>query len=105
MITIEAVCVELRGTPRDEIERWVGLQWVRPDGEPGRWLFAEIDVARLHLIRELRDEMRVNDDALPLVLSLMDQLYEHRRRLRRLGDLIRAAPEPVRRELVRGLEG
>ncbi len=91
MITIETLCVEVRGLAPDELERWIALSWVRPDGAPGAYRFRDIDVARVHLIRELRDEMRVNDDAVPLVLSLLDRLYEERRRMRRLRDALEAA--------------
>jgi chaperone modulatory protein CbpM len=41
-------------------------------------------VARARLIVELRDTAEVNDAAMPVVLSLLDQLYDLRRQLRRL---------------------
>ena len=68
---------------------------MRPDGEPGRYLFHEIDVARVKLILELREQMQVNEEALPVVLSLLDQLYEARRRMRRVCDALdQAAGRP-----------
>ena len=39
-------------------------------------------MARVRLILELRDEFDVNEAALPVVLGLLDQLYDLRRRLR-----------------------
>ena len=39
----------------------------------------------MRLILELREDMAVNEEALPVVLSLLDQLYELRRRLREMG--------------------
>ena len=57
-------------------------------------------MARVRLIQELRDDMQVNEEALPVVLSLLDQLYDLRRRLRELGDAIgQTAPDAVRRSL------
>lgn len=91
MITIEMVCVQVQLEPA-ELERWIGEAWIRPAGAPGAWRFRDIDVARVRLIRELRDELRVNEDALPIVLSLMDQLYAERRRLRRLRAALEEAP-------------
>jgi chaperone modulatory protein CbpM len=67
-----------------DIERWIVNAWVRPDGRIGAWSFQEIDVARIRLIRELRDELAVNEDALPVVLSLLDQLHDTRRRMGQL---------------------
>ena len=71
-----------------EVERWIALDWVRPDGAPGQWQFTAIDVARLRLIQELRHDLRLEEDALPVVLRLMDQLYDTRRQLRRLRDAV-----------------
>ena len=99
MITIETLCVEVRGVARDDVERWVGEAWVRPDGAPGAYLFRDIDVARVRLIVELRETLRLDEEALPVVLSLMDQLYEERRRLRRMRDALVAVPDDVRRVL------
>jgi len=45
-------------------------------------VFHNIDVARLHLIQELRYGLHLEENALPVVLRLMDQLYDARRRLR-----------------------
>jgi chaperone modulatory protein CbpM len=39
----------------------------------------------VRLILELRDLMQVNEEALPVVLSLLYQIYELRRRMRALG--------------------
>jgi hypothetical protein len=46
---------------------------VRPDGNAGHYEFREIDVARVRLIQELRNELQINEAALPIVLSLLDQ--------------------------------
>jgi chaperone modulatory protein CbpM len=91
MISIEAVVVSVAGLDRGEIERLIAQDFVRPDGEPGAWRFAEIDVARLRLIQELRSDLALEDEALPVVLSLIDQLYATRRHLRRLRATLRDA--------------
>ena len=54
-----------------ELRLWVSEGWVTPDDEQG---FAEIDVARVRLVCQLRRDMNVNEDAVPVVLSLLDQL-------------------------------
>lgn len=40
--------------------------------------FGEIDVARIKLIRQLSEEMDINEEALQVVLSLLDYIYERR---------------------------
>ena len=104
MITIEALVVTVAGMDRVEVEHWIELDWVRPAGARGAWMFREIDVARLRLIRELRHELRLEEDALPVVLRLLDQLYDARRRLRRLRDAVdQAAPPDVRAAVLQAL--
>ena len=84
MITIEHLCTQIKGLRPQDVERWIGKSWVRADGAAESYALQEIDVARVRLIVELRDTMRVNEEALPVVLGLLDQLYEARllRRLR-----------------------
>jgi len=104
MISIEIVVGQLSGLTRQELERWISNQWVRPDGRDGDYIFHEIDVARVRLIQELRNDFQVNEEALPVVLSLLDQLYAQRRRMRDLCvALRRTAPDEVRRTLARHL--
>jgi len=96
MITIDTLIVIITGLEREEVEHWIAQDWVRPAGNQDGWLFSEIDVARLRLIRELRHELRLEEDALPIVLRLLDQLYDARRRLRRLRDAVdQTAPPEV----------
>lgn len=84
MITIEVLLAELPDLPLQDLERWISNDWVRPDGRAGDYAFGEIDVARVQLIQELRDRLEINEAALPVVLLLLDQLYDLRRRLRDL---------------------
>jgi chaperone modulatory protein CbpM len=100
MITIELLVTQFPGLERQDLERWIGNAWVRPDGGPGGYQFHDIDVARVRLIHELHSDMRINDDALPIVLSLLDQLYDLRRRMR---DLSNALDHPAHQELRSGL--
>jgi chaperone modulatory protein CbpM len=98
MITIAAVLARLPGLEAERLEAWVRQEWVRPVRRDGTLLFAEIDVARCHLILDLQ-EMEVGEAAMPVVLSLLDQLHETRRQMRRL--LGALGPEAVE-EAVRG---
>lgn len=85
MITFEILCARFTALSPDDLRRWITEGYVRPGAAEGELQFQEIDVERVRLILELRDEMQVNEEALPLVLSLLDQLYALRRRMKRLG--------------------
>ncbi len=101
IINIELVLTLVSGLQRPDLERWIVHRLVQPDSAAGGYVFREIDVARIRLIRELRDDLQVNEEALPIVLSLLDQLYEVRRRMRELGQALgRSAPLEVRRAIV-----
>ena len=106
MITITALSQSL-GLDEAEIQRWVALHWLRPDpvpreapGEtPEGWLFQPVDVARVRLIVELRS-LALDEEAMPVVLSLLDQLHATRRELRLLRQAVEeTAPDAVRARL------
>ena len=84
---------------RGELVRWVENRWVLPDeasGETGeRWVFHEVDVARVELILDIRREFAVDDEAMALVLGLLDQVYSLRRQMRRLCDALEQQPPEV----------
>ena len=88
MITIDVLVAQMPGLDRHDLERWISNDWVRADPKDGTLIFGEIDVFRVRLIRELRDDMDINEAALPIVLSLLDQVYDLRRRMRELSGAI-----------------
>ena len=92
---------------RGELVRWVENRWIRPEepgGETGeRWVFHEVDVARVELILEIRQEFAIDEEALPLVLGLLDQVYDLRRQLRRMCDALAAQPPDVQAAVERAL--
>ncbi len=104
MITLETLCVQVRGLRAEDVQRWIAHELVRAEAQDGGYAFSEIDVARVRLIVELRDEMQVNEEALPVVLSLLDQLYDMRRQMRRVRAVLEeTVPGELRAELVRRL--
>lgn len=57
----------------DLIIRFVNEEWIYPK-ERDQLGFDEEDLARIHLIQELREDFGVNDEAVPIILHLIDQL-------------------------------
>ncbi len=100
MISFDVLIAQVSGLDRRDLERWVANKWVLPDEEAGQYVFRDIDVARVHLIYELREDMDVDEAALPVVLHLLDRLYDLRRQIRALGDAFsQVAPQDVQRAL------
>lgn len=103
MIALEAVLEEIGVLDAAELTRWIDSGWVRPEGEHGRWLFRAVDVARVRLIVEIRHELAIDDETVPVVLSLVDQLYGLRRELGALCSAIAAQPEATRQAIAAAL--
>ena len=95
MITITAVCRAVPGLSEAELVRWVEADWVRPVRRQGEPVFSDSDLARIRLILDLRAMLDIEEATLPVVLSLVDQLYTTRWQLRRVLEI--AGPEVVLR--------
>ncbi|GHF51857.1 MerR family transcriptional regulator [Seohaeicola zhoushanensis] len=88
-----------RLTIRD-LRQWVRAGWVLPaQGEAGP-VFDELDVARLRLICDLRKDMSLPADAMPVVLTLLDRLHAARRSLRTLGAALDSQPDELRQAVL-----
>lgn len=88
------------------LQAWIDARWLIPRGEAPSTSFSEADLARARLIRELTDDLGVNDDAVPVILSLIDQIHGLRRSLRGVLEAIHAQPEAVQRAIAgEGREG
>lgn len=99
-MTERMVVAEVRRLTLRDLRRWVREGWVRPAmGEAGP-VFDKLDVARLRLLCDLRQEMALPADALPVVLTLIDRLHEARRETRLLLEALGEQPEGVRRAVI-----
>jgi chaperone modulatory protein CbpM len=65
------------------LETWIAAGWLMPRRRGATREFSDVDVARACLILDLR-ELGVNDEGIPIVLDLVDQVHGLRRILRGL---------------------
>ncbi len=96
--TIQQVVAEIE-VSEGEVTRWIEQSWVLPVEEEGELRFDDVDRARIQLIVELRRDLEVNDEAIPVVLRLLDQVYGLRRTLDELRHGIMGLSEAARAEL------
>lgn len=73
----------------EELDKWVAAGWLIPRQKRARRDYSHVDLARAHLIRDLQD-LGVNDESVPIVLDLVDQLHGLRRMLREVLATIKA---------------
>jgi chaperone modulatory protein CbpM len=103
MIGLDELTRRFAALDRIELPRWIENRWVLPDEEGGRWVFHEVDIARVELILEIRREFAVDDEAMAMVLRLLDQLYNMRRQMRRLCEAIECQPPEIRDAIKKAL--
>lgn len=81
------------------VQVWATEGWVRPaQGDAGP-MFDALDVERLRLLARLSDELDLGEEALPVVLSLIDQLHGMRREMRRLALALDRLPPELRAQV------
>lgn len=102
MITFESL--HIAGLDEAELRTWIEASWVHTRGTQGPWQFDEVDVARIKLIHTLRHDLDIGEPAMPVVLSLLDQLYELRRNAARLNDALATLPPAARKAILERLE-
>ncbi len=67
------------GVKQEFLVRCIRAHWVMPAEEA---TLDDEDLARARLIHELMDDFGANEESIPIILHLLDQLYEFRRRSR-----------------------
>jgi chaperone modulatory protein CbpM len=87
-----------------ELTAWIERGWVRPEQTDAEPVFHDIDIARIRLIHDLRTMMRIEDETIPLVLSLLDQVYDLRAGLRAVLHAVEAQPEQVRAAILAAMD-
>ena len=65
------------------LEAWLEAGWLTPHRNDDGTHYSEIDVARAHLIDDLR-RLGINDEGVPVILDLVDQVHGLRRVVREL---------------------
>jgi chaperone modulatory protein CbpM len=99
MMRITAVVALFDGLREIDVLTWVERGWVRPEDE----VFHDIDVARVRLIHELLFRMDLREDAVPLILSLLDQIYDLRGSLTAVLRAVEVQPAHVRAAILAGM--
>lgn len=66
------------------LSAWIEAGWLRPHESASGPEYSDVDLARARLIADLRDDLGLNDEAVPVVLDLIDQIHGLRRLVREL---------------------
>jgi chaperone modulatory protein CbpM len=104
MMQLTAVLALITDLEEPELIAWVERGWVRPEQAGTGPIFHDIDIARVRLIRDLRVGMRIEDETIPVILSLLDQVYDLRAGLRAVLRAVDAQPAPVREAILAAID-
>jgi chaperone modulatory protein CbpM len=100
MMKIEDLVESISLLQRSVLERWIKEELVVPREEAGTILFTETDCARVRLLCTLHYELEIEEETLPLLLSVVDQLYEYRHRLLTLAGAVATQEKHVQDAIV-----
>lgn len=99
VISEQDLIVEVRELSVHRLHKWIRLGWVRPERREGAAFFHDVDIARVRLLNELEHTLEFDDDTVPLVLSLLDQIHGLRNELRCLTLAVEEQPTAVRERI------
>ena len=75
------------------LEFWIEQEWLVPGTAAKGARFTDIDIARVRLILELKNDLGANDQGIGMILHLMDQLHGMRQTLARMRDEMQQQPK------------
>jgi chaperone modulatory protein CbpM len=80
----------------ETLEAWLEAGWLTPYRNDEGTDYSDVDLARAHLIGDLK-RLGINDEGVPVILDLVDQIHGLRRAVRQLLTAIKdRQPEPGR---------
>jgi len=100
MTNIEELVERIEALQRRDLDAWIAEELVAPREEAGALVFSEMECARVRLICTLSYELEIEAGALPVILSLLDQLYDTRQQLMALTAAVARQDEAVREAVI-----
>ena len=96
MLSERDIVAKVRHVTVTRLRVWVKQGWIRPAAPSG---FSEADLARAALIRDLEDTLGFDEEQVPVLLNLIDQIHGLRAQLKALLEAYEALPEEARKRV------
>jgi chaperone modulatory protein CbpM len=74
----------------ETLEVWIEEEWLVPTRTATELAFSEADLARAELIRDLKQDLGIDDEGVGVILNLLDQVHGLRKAL---AEILRDARE------------
>ncbi len=104
MLTEKDVLLRVSGVTRMRLQTWVERGWLSPAQTDTGHAFSDLDIARCALIRQMRDDLEFDDETVPVLLALLDQVYGLRRELRAVLRAVEAQPDDISSQILEVLK-
>ena len=104
MTRIDDLVAAIAVLQRSDLETWIREELVVPQQETGTPHLTDMECARVRLICTLHYELEIDVDTLPVVLSLVDQLYNTRQRLLSLTAAVAAQDKTVQAAIIAAIK-
>lgn len=95
----EQVIEKVASLTAERLSYFERLRIVTPVSTPQGLRYKTLDVRRITLLCELTDDFEVNEDALVIIMSLLDQLHGAHRKLDQVVQAISAEPSETKLRL------
>lgn len=95
MLTERDIVARVQHVTVTRLRVWVRAGWIRPAAKAEHG-FSEADMARAALIRDLEDKLGFDEDQVPVLLNLIDQIHGLRAELKTMLEALEDLPEDVR---------
>ena len=89
---------------RTVLEDFIARGWVCPLRDQTDYVFEDVDISRIRLACELHIDLKFDFEAVDIILSLVDQLYESRSRFDSLVKALENQPEGVRNAVLKSFK-
>lgn len=99
----DEVVITVTRLTRTQLVRFIEGEFIKPQRDIGGYIFRPVDIARLELLCDLSQELDLDETALGIIISLIDQLHAARQDLAVVARAIDALPEDVRDRIDAGL--
>lgn len=95
MMRVEEIVEQIDALQRSDLDAWISDELISPQADGATVIFSEMECARIRLICTLHYELEIDTDTLPVILSLVDQLYQTRQHLLTLSAAVAAQDKAV----------
>ena len=102
--TLHVVATEI-GVTVEDLTGWIERRWVLPARSGKNPAFDDADRARIRMILDFHRDLAIDDEAMPVVLDLVDRLHAARAQLRAVLEAVAALPEPEQTAILLKIQG